>query len=210
MIIILLAKLIIHTVYANSRKEDCWITKQQKPLKIQTKWKQPGALKKHTQHSWGLLLLIAAKSANIDMLNRLASLITGRVNMATAADPWGYPVGRLIACVFHILTLASVELAPVDTPNSLHSLDQEHSARFPHVEKGSRYHHSAWVTVLWLCCVQKWKLWQLEIWLCFTQRQLVSYTFRLPLYRINGFKYLNASWSWQGLSVCRCVSRAWI
>lgn len=41
------------------------------------------------------------------MLNRLASLITGRVNMATAADPRGYPVGRQIACVFHILTPAS-------------------------------------------------------------------------------------------------------
>lgn len=92
-------------------KEDCWITKELKPLKIQTKGKQPAALKKHTQHSWGLLLLIAAKSANIDMLNRLASLITGRVNMATAADPRGYPAGRRIACLFHILTPASVGLA---------------------------------------------------------------------------------------------------
>lgn len=116
----LLTKLIIYTVYANRRKKkDCWITKQRKPLKIQTKWKQPGALKKHTQHSWGLLLLIAAKSANIDMLNRLASLITGRVNMAATADTWGYPVGRQIASVFHILTPASVGLAPCtkDTPN---------------------------------------------------------------------------------------------
>lgn len=112
-IIILLTKLIIYIVYANKGKEDCWITKQWKPLKIQTKWKQPGALKKHTQHSWGLLLLIAAKSANIDMLNRLAPLIMGRVNMATAADPRGYSVGRLIACVFHILTPASMGLATV-------------------------------------------------------------------------------------------------
>lgn len=111
-----LTKLIIHSVYANRRKGDCWITKQWKPLKIQTKRKQPGALKKHTQHSWGLLLLIAAKSANIDMLNRLAFLITGRVNMAAAvADPWGYPVGRRLACVFHILTPASVGLASVLT-----------------------------------------------------------------------------------------------
>lgn len=112
-IIILLTKLIIYAVYANRGKEDCWITKEQKPLKIQTKWKHPGAVKKHTQHSWGLLLLIAAKSANIDMLNRLASLITGRVNMATAADPRGCPVGRWIASVFHILTPASMGLAPV-------------------------------------------------------------------------------------------------
>lgn len=33
--------------------------------------------------------------------------------MATAADPQGYPVGRRIARVFHILTPASVGLAPV-------------------------------------------------------------------------------------------------
>lgn len=32
--------------------------------------------------------------------------------MATAADPRGYPVGRRIDGVFHILTLASVGLAP--------------------------------------------------------------------------------------------------
>lgn len=120
MIIILLRKLIIYTVYANRRKEDCWITKQQKPLKIQTKWKQPGALKKHTQHSWGLL--IAAESANIDMLNRLAFLITGRVNMATTADPWGYPVGRWIACVFHILTLAPYGVNPPYERYVLHRL----------------------------------------------------------------------------------------
>lgn len=122
MIIILLTKLIIYTVYANRREEDCWITKQQKTLKIQTKWKQPGALKKHTQHSWGLLLLIAAKSANIDMLNRLASLITGRVNMATTADPRGYPVGRQIATVSHILTLASVGSAYVPEMFWFHSV----------------------------------------------------------------------------------------
>lgn len=129
-IIILLTRLIIYTVYANRGKEDCWITKELKPLKIQTKWKQPGALKMHTQHSWGLLLLIAAKSANIDMLNRLASLITGRVNMATAADPRGYPVGRRIACVFHILTPASVGLAPVLKIHwiwPVHSLDENYS-----------------------------------------------------------------------------------
>lgn len=73
-------------------------------------------MKKHTQHSWGLLLLIAAKSANIDMLNRLASLITGQVNMATAADPQGYPVRRRVACVFHILKAASAGLDPAKDP----------------------------------------------------------------------------------------------
>lgn len=56
-------------------------------------------MEKHTQHSRGLLSLIRAKSANIDMLNRLASLITGRVNMAAAADRQGCPVGRRIGCV---------------------------------------------------------------------------------------------------------------
>lgn len=60
---------------------------------MKTTW---GQWKKHTQHSWGLLLLIAAKSASIDMLNRLACLITGRVNMAAAADPPGQSVERTI------------------------------------------------------------------------------------------------------------------
>lgn len=36
--------------------------------------------------------------------------------MAAAADPRGYSVGRLIACVFHILTPASTG-ATVDTLN---------------------------------------------------------------------------------------------
>lgn len=98
-IIILLAKLIIYSVYANSRKAGPLNNQTAKTLKIQTKWrKQPGALETHTQHSRGLLLLIAAKSASIDMLNRLASLITGRVNVAHA-DPWGEAVQRPIVWV---------------------------------------------------------------------------------------------------------------
>lgn len=103
-IIILWTKLIIHEEDANRAKENCWVTEEPKPVKKkqQTKWKQPGALEKQTQHSRGLLLLITAKSANIDMLNRLASLITGRVNMAAAADLLGYPVGRWIGCVCFI------------------------------------------------------------------------------------------------------------
>lgn len=98
-IIILLAKLIIYSVYANSWKAGPLNNQTAKTLKIQTKWrKQPGALETHTQHSRGLLLLIAAKSASIDMLNRLASLITGRVNMAHA-DPRGEAVQRPIVWV---------------------------------------------------------------------------------------------------------------
>lgn len=187
-------------------KEDCWITKELKPLKIQTKGKQPAALKKHTQHSWGLLLLIAAKSANIDMLNRLASLITGRVNMATAADPQGCPVGRRIACLFHILTPASVGLA-------LHTKDTaipQHSS--PYFSLHSNLKKRIIIFFARQCATESFSFMSpprseeeealAGTWLRFTQQQLVSYPLRLPLYSINGFKYLNASWSWQGLPVC--------
>lgn len=49
--------------------------------------------------------------------------------MATAADPRGYPVGRRIACVFHILTPASMGLAPVLKIHCIwpvHSLHEKH------------------------------------------------------------------------------------
>lgn len=54
--------------------------------------------------------------------------------MATAADPGGYPVGRWIACVFHILTPASMGLASVlkctvDTLRyTMHSLEKIYKA----------------------------------------------------------------------------------
>lgn len=115
-IIILLAKLIIYSVYANSRKAGPLNNQTAKTLKIQTKWrKQPGALESHTQHSRGLLLLIAAKSASIDMLNRLASLITGQVNVAHA-DPWGEAVQRPIVWVSYqdlLLPLCAKRYTPI-------------------------------------------------------------------------------------------------
>lgn len=187
-------------------KEDCWITKELKPLKIQTKGKQPAALKKHTQHSWGLLLLIAAKSANIDMLNRLASLITGRVNMATAADPRGYPAGRRIACLFHILTPASVGLALRTKDTAIPQRSSPYFSLHSNLQKGSSFFFAR------QCATESFSFMSLPrseeeealagTWLRFTQQQLVSYALGLPLYSINGFKYLNASWSWQGLPVC--------
>lgn len=130
------------------------------------------------------------------MLNRLASLITERVNVSSTADPRAYPVGRQITCVFHILTPCLCGLSPCakDTVKILHYQKRKIFFQNSSFLTFSSYLVSSSFKAfsIW---VQKWKLWQSEIWFCFIWQQLVMCTFRVPLCSINAFKYLNASWS---------------